>query len=174
MSWYASPAVAWGLCSDSRLLLEAHRPTPEQARELACRAAERALPLYEGEYPDDLRARHALSAARAGEIVAGDEIHSGLLRAIEDIVPGTAAYTAYQVLDTVYHAVSAAIAADIAADLYRDPGERDAAEEDAADAVYFAFRAAFGAHESPTAASLERQRQTEDIREILGNPFGGE
>lgn len=137
----------WDECPRGDWMLMAHRPTPEQAIEIAARAAERVLHIYEGYYPDDDRPRRAIEAARSGCADAVRTAYYGVFEAARQASPraADAAYAAESAVKCAYARWS--VCADYAL-------------QDAVNAALYA-----------DLQQEEHQKQADDIREIVGNPY---
>jgi len=148
------------------------------AQEIAIRAAERALPIFEKHRPDDNRVRECIAATRA--FLCGEISHDDLLQkrraahaaadaahAANAYAAASAAYAAY-----AYAAAYAAYAADAAhaANAYAASYAAYAAAAYAAYAYAASYAAyAADAHADYYAASkAEREAQARDLLELLG------
>ena len=134
------------------------------ARELACRAAERVLPLFEKHQPGDNRPREYIEAARAydrGEITLGQLREK---RAVVVAATATAAAAAYYATATTaaaaYYAVAAVVVVAAAV-----VGVGD----DAPAAAYYASAtyAAAAYADAGAARKAELEAQAADYRELL-------
>jgi len=122
------------------IIVKRYKWTKKMSLALAIYAAELVLPIFEKEYPEDMRPRDAIAAAKAY-----------LKRPC--IKTKTAAYAAYTAAAAAaaYAAARAAYAAARAA-----YAAADAADAAAAAAAYAAARAAYAAADAPDAADAAR------------------